>query len=337
MTLTEQLPLIPEQPPTMGAVEDVQTDRLPPDEGLVGEAPSHELVDSIRRWGVLEPLLVRAVGGGLDYGDPLRFVSGRRRLKAVRALAREARETVRRLSATVPPDTLLNDETVPGYRHAYETMVRWTRVPVRVISDPEGTDADGRTDALAVTSNAVRRANPASEFLALVRLRNRFVEAGLSERQALTEASRATGLATGTVKQRLRLVDLNADLLDEFLAGHLAYSVALECARLGPGTQATIASATDAGERLTLEKVRQIRQGEARAHQQVLFDKLPPADLRKLGGGTPPVLAVRAQEAIEALRSTRLPVCIEAAGLLSEYIEFENDWRTDAENRSLND
>lgn len=323
---TEQLPLIPEQPPVVGNVENVLTSALPPDDVLVGEGPGHDLVESVRRWGVLEPLLVRAVGGHLDYADVLRFVSGRRRLKAVRRLELEARDLL---------DAGPQDTGDPVYRQRYADLRRWHRIPVRVISDPEGTDADGRTDALAVTANAVRKANPASEFLALTRLLERFRLAGLADRQAVTEAAKATGLAVATIKQRLKLRDLTGDLLHEFLDGHLGYAVALECAKLGPETQGLIADASEAGERLTLEKVRQIRKDQVRSFQATLFDALPPSELRKRGGGEPPALAVRAQELREQLRSTNLPICLEAAALIDEFIEADDDHRVDAENRSM--
>jgi hypothetical protein len=336
-TKPTQLDLLPPKPLKVGAVEDVQVDRLPASADLWSEPPSHDLVESIRAWGVLEPVLVRAAGGALDYSDPSALIAGRRRIKAVRVLQAEYREAVQaaaRASGLATHDDLSAD---PTYRKAYEQLARFYRIPCRVLSDPEGERLDGRTALLGLASNALRRDNPAGDFVQIRDLLDRFVRAGLSERKALTEVARATGLKVATIKQRLRLMGLTAGLLDDFLAGAIPYSVALAASKLSPDAQATLEALSDAGGRITLEAVGDARKSAVREVQQVLFDALPPGELRALGGGDPLPLAIRAQEAVATLRSTRLPVCLEAATIIAELLEADDDRRVDAENRSLND
>lgn len=311
-----QLDLLPERPPVMGRVEDVLLERFPTDDKLVGEPPERDLIESIRTWGVLEPVLVRATGGGLDYHDPASLVAGRRRIKACRALQREYRERVAHLSRQTPEGGSPRD--VPGYNQAYEQLARFHRIPCRVISDPEGTPGDGRSDVLGLASNALRRHNPASDYQQIVRLLGRFEGAGLSERRALTEVARATGLAVSTIKQRLRLAALAPPLLEAFLAGRLGYSVALAASRLSPEAQALLTGVTTP---VTLGVVRAARREAVTAAQVRLFDDLTPGELRQMGEAYEALpLAVRAQEAVETLRSTRLPICAEAAEIIAELL-----------------
>ena len=242
-----QAPLFPEHPLTLGNMEQLPLDRFPEDTLLEGPPPSAALVESIRRWGVLEPVLVRAVGGGVEYDNPRTLISGRRRLKALRRLHEEYRTQVRMLASRAPEGTLLSDETVPGYRAAYERMRDFGRVPVRVISDPEGVTGDGRTETLALTANAVRADNPVTDFRNLAALLARFVAQGLPEKEAVAEVAQATGLATGTIRQRLRLLQLSPELQEDFMAGRLPYAVALEAEPPGAGESGP--AGADAGRR----------------------------------------------------------------------------------------
>lgn len=80
----EQLALLPEQP-LVPRLRHVRLDRLPPDEELVGPPPDRTLVDSIKRLGLLEPVLLTGSSkpGGRAHGG-LRVLDGRRRVKAAR-------------------------------------------------------------------------------------------------------------------------------------------------------------------------------------------------------------------------------------------------------------
>ena len=282
-----------------------------------GPPPSAQLVESIRRWGVLEPVLVRAVGGSLHYGDPATLISGRRRIKAVRLLQDEYRAAMRKASAKLATgDDLTTD---PVYRAAYERLRDFQRVPVRVVSDPEGVANDGRTEALLVATNAVRADNPQADLKALARLLDRLTHEGHCEKECLTEAANATGLAAGTVKQRLRLLELTPELQDDFLAGRLGYTVALHATRLDPDSQGVLAARLDAGERATLDLVKDAKRDAVRAVQVGLFDGLPEPEVTGdepgyVGADARP--AERAHAMIEQLQAMKLPIVQSAAGVI---------------------
>lgn len=315
-----QLPLLPERPPALGELVMVVLDRLPPDAELAGPPPSAALVESVRRWGVLEPLLVRAVGGGLDYRNPDTLVAGRRRLKAVRQLAAEYRERLRKLSA-LHPDTVLNDDTVPGYRAVYERFTAFQRVPVRAISDPEGTLTDGRDGVLAVLTNAVRNDNPVTDFDALAALLDRYTREGLPVRQCYAEVAKATGMPVGTIKQRLRLLGLSAELQDDFRAGRLGYTVALHASRLGTDSQAVLSDLLDKGEPATLELVKRAKREAVRELQAGLFDGLPGLDPSNPAAAPErDDLESRARFLAEQLADIKMPIMQEAAGVLRDLL-----------------
>lgn len=76
-----QLTLIPDAPPAPEdlVVELLALADLPPDADLPGDAPATAFVDSIRRFGLLQPIVV--VPNGAGY----KIAAGRRRTKAARA------------------------------------------------------------------------------------------------------------------------------------------------------------------------------------------------------------------------------------------------------------
>jgi len=315
-----QLPLLPESPPALGELVMVVLDRLPPDAELAGPAPTPALIESIRRWGVLEPLLVRAVGGGLDYRNPATLVAGRRRLKAVRVLQAHYRAQLQKISAA-HPDTVLNDDTAPGYRAVYERFVAFQRVPVRAISDPEGSLTDNRDAVLAVLTNAVRHDNPVTDFIALAKLLDQLTRQGLTEKQCLSEASLATGMPTGTIKQRLRLLGLSAELQEDFLAGRLGYTVALHASRLGVDSQAVLSDLLDKGEPATLELVKRAKREAVRELQAGLFDGLPGLDPSNPAAAPErDDLESRARFLAEQLADIKMPIMQEAAGVLRDLL-----------------
>lgn len=76
-----QLTLIPDTPPAPEdlAVELVPLDQLPGDADLPGDAPAQAFVDSIRRFGLLQPIVV------IPNGSGYKIAAGRRRTKGARA------------------------------------------------------------------------------------------------------------------------------------------------------------------------------------------------------------------------------------------------------------
>ena len=317
---TTQIPLLPREPL---AIKDQQVliDRLPPDEEIPSPPPTRDLIDSIRAWGVLDPLLVRAVGGGVDYGHHENLLAGRRRLKAVRFLREEAKADLARATVAVAAGQeagkVINLGDDPVYRAAYERMKEWQRVPVRVVSDPEGTASDPTGPVLALLSNAVRRDNPISDLAMLERLLGRAEAREQGERQALTEISRVTGLSVGSIKQRLRLRKLSASLRALFNAGRLSYTVALEASKIPGPAQDRLLAALEPGKALTLDDVKAARKGDVDTVRQVsLGDIFPDDDAPFVPSERP--LRERADSLVAQLRGTRLPLCQEAASLIEE-------------------
>lgn len=303
-------------------------DRLPPDADLAGPPPTRELVDSVRRWGVLEPLVFRAAGGGIDWGDPRSLISGRRRLKAVRLLQAEAKaDMVRASQKANDATTRVSEERLdlghdPTYRAAYERFKEWQTVPVRLVSDPEGTPDDPSGPVLTLLSNAVRRENPVTDLAMLERLLERATKQELGERQALTEIGRATGLSVPTIKQRLRLRSLTPSLRRLFDTNRLSYTVALEASRLPVPAQDRLLGALKDGEALTVDDVKAARKGDVEAVRQLALgdvfpDETAPAPIVALPARP---LRQRADALIAQLRETRLPICREAAALLEEAL-----------------
>lgn len=308
--------LVPTTPFTITDREQ-PIDRLLPDVDLLGPAPSRELVESIRRWGVLEPLVFRAAGGGIDWGDPRALISGRRRLKAVRLLQEEAKSEMRAVALAHPEGTDLGQ--FPEYRAAYDRFKEWQTVPVRLVSDPEGTPDDPSGPLLTLLTNAVRRENPVADLAMIERLLARAVTQDLGERQALTEISRVTGLSVATLKQRLRLRKLTLSLRRLFDTGRLSYTVALEASRLPAPAQDRLLAALKDGEALTVDDVRAARKGDVEAERQLALGDVFPDEMQVVEPSSRP-LRERASRLIAELRETRLPICREAAALLEEAL-----------------
>jgi len=311
-----QLTLLPEQ---RLAITDREQpiDKLPPDADLAGPEPTRELVDSIRRWGVLEPLVFRAAGGGIDWSDPRSLISGRRRLKAVRMLLEEAKAELAgaaEIASTRSEDLGKN----PVYRAAYERFKEWQKVPVRLVSDPEGTPDDPSGPILTLLSNAVRRENPVTDLWMLERLLDRAVKQELGERQALTEIGRATGLSVQTIKQRLRLRSLTPSLRSLFDRSRLSYTVALEASRLPAAAQDRLLAALKDGEALTVDDVKAARKGDVEAVRQMSLGDVFPDEPEGTRVPSDRPLRERADRLIEQLRGTRLPICQEAASLIAD-------------------
>jgi ParB-like chromosome segregation protein Spo0J len=73
-----QAELIPQGPPPEPLFAELTLDALPPNTELVGEAPDAQFIASVRKYGVLQPLML------VLTADSYKVVDGRRRLKAAR-------------------------------------------------------------------------------------------------------------------------------------------------------------------------------------------------------------------------------------------------------------
>jgi len=196
---SDQLTLLPEEPPAF-TLERVQLDTLPSDEDLVGPPPDASLVASIRRLGVLQPVLLMR-----SPEDVLTVVEGKRRVKASRAAGR----------VDIPAWVAAMDEMTPH--------------------------------ALTLIAHATRRANPAADLDAIERL----LAMGASER----DIARETGLRIPTLRQRLRLLDLDPALREGLRRGVVSATVAEQAAKLPVSVQERLAAKLDSEGTLTAEDV----------------------------------------------------------------------------------
>lgn len=73
-----QLPLVPDKP-VVFVSDRIPLDELPPDVALIGPPPTKALVESIRRLGIIDPVIVE------DLEHSYAVTDGRRRVKAARA------------------------------------------------------------------------------------------------------------------------------------------------------------------------------------------------------------------------------------------------------------
>jgi len=195
----DQLTLLPEEPPAF-ALERVPLDTLPPDDDLVGPPPDPSLVASIRRLGVLQPVLLMR-----SPEDVLTVVEGKRRVKASRAAGR----------GDIPAWVAAMDEITPH--------------------------------ALTLIAHATRRANPTADLEAIERL----LAMGASER----DIARETGLRMPTLRQRLRLLDLDPALREGLRRGVVSATVAEQAAKLPVSAQERLAAKLDSDGTLTAEDV----------------------------------------------------------------------------------
>ena len=199
MPTIDQLTLLPQEPPAF-TLERVQLATLPPDDDLVGPPPDPSLVTSIRRLGVLQPVLLMR-----SPEDVLTVVEGKRRVKASRAAGR----------VDIPAWVAAMDEMTPH--------------------------------ALTLIAHATRRANPAADLEAIERL----LAMGASER----DITRETGLRIPTLRQRLRLLDLDPALREGLRRGVVSATVAEQAAKLPLSAQERLAAKLDSEGTLTAEDV----------------------------------------------------------------------------------
>ncbi len=108
----------------------VKLDELPADDMLLGATPSAALVESIRRFGVLEPVILAVNQNVLDRVSDWKVIDGRRRIKAAR------------LAGNVE------------------------QMPARIFH----VDASLISHVMTLILNEQRRANPVAEFAAIRRL-----------------------------------------------------------------------------------------------------------------------------------------------------------------------
>lgn len=172
-----------------------------------------------------------------------------------------------------------------------------TEVPVRII---EAEDLQ-HPEAVTIQANTARKSNPVSEYLAIKAL----VDQGFDAK----EIARTLGVKSAIVAQRLTLSNLIEDLFGLLESGHIAVGVGEAAAKL-PATvqEQLIQRFQDAGDRLTLKDVQEVRRAQSQTQASGLSDTL-------FGGGDR-----RRQDARTALSH------LEAAATLLAAHGVQVDW-----------
>lgn len=179
----------------------------------------------------------------------------------------------------IPIDDIIGWQEFPLDRAvAKSAAVLGIMVPIVVVADEDGfTVVDGRRRVAAarniglteipaaiwqrgevnedygtLTANAVRAANEGVELDAILRLMNQ----GMTENQI----SRATGMATSTIRKRLKLQRLIPDMADALASGTISPSVAESASGLTAEQQQALVDGSHHGTgRITAKAVREAR------------------------------------------------------------------------------
>jgi len=191
----EQLTFAPEKVPIY-LDEMVPVDELPPDEELAGPAPTADLVDSIRRWGIQVPVLLHPVPG---TNDDWRVVSGRRRIKAARLIGLE----------DVPARIVVCGDEQDGWVPDVLTLMAHATQHHNPVADLEAIEG-------LLAQGADERAICQATGLTLPVLRKRMRLLGL--RPALREALVTGRMAVGVAERAAKLDAVYQDQLAAILA-----------------------------------------------------------------------------------------------------------------------
>jgi ParB-like chromosome segregation protein Spo0J len=230
--------LLPDDKPNL-ELREVRLQELPSDAGLFGPAPERALIDSIERWGLLEPPII--------YGEPghYRVHAGRRRIKALRVLSKEWAERMGKIH-----EQGVHEEPNP-----------YGKVKVFYADTEESAAA-----FITLTEQAVRRDNVAADIEAIEEL----LRQGLDEKQIAA----AVGMSTGRVKARIRLAqNLMPVLLAGLKMGNIKPSVAEAAAKLGRSAQGRLmALYSDKGKLKMADVEEERRRRVESASKQVEFD-----------------------------------------------------------------
>lgn len=138
---------------------------------------------------------------------------------------------------------------------------------------------------LGLTANAMRRSNPLMELSKIESLLKDFAPDGVGSltddelKQAISSIAKATGLAFGTVKKRLRLLDLQPALRQGVEDGLISVGAAQKAAKLPNPLQKELTRRLEDGEKITHKDVSDVRRVQVQ-EAAALFD---PADFATPG------------------------------------------------------
>jgi ParB/RepB/Spo0J family partition protein len=129
---------------------------------------------------------------------------------------------------------------------------------------------DVEADSALLTDHAQRHANPAAELASIERLLSR----GYDEKKIAA----ATGMTVGTIRARLKLQSLNAELRDAFDDGKLSLAAAEQLVKLPVDVQTDLAIQYEETGELSVKDIRERR----RVQRSQALDATPFDDLTAL-------------------------------------------------------
>lgn len=235
MTKGTQMALVPERPPQLTATT------IPLDElmgtgrnklVLVGPPPDRAFIESVKRYGVMVPVIVERKGKGWTLR------AGTRRLKALVVLRDQQ-----------PPDDF--EGTLEEWR------ARWETVRAEIV------ETDGwRPELLGTVENEHRSPN-------LAQLAD---EIGVLIAEGRTEAEihHATLVPLTRIRRIVRLLSLHAELRDAYREGKITTRVALTAATCTAEQQEQLVSIYVSEGQLTWADVRNVKMADQRAAQEAL-------------------------------------------------------------------
>lgn len=238
-----ELKLLPESRPDVER-RKIPLGILPSNDELLGPDAGPELVNAIRSVGLLQPIVIGERNG--EY----HVHGGRRRIKAFRKLHAEWEK---------------QSQSEEGTEEAENP---WSHIDSYVVDD-NGYEAH---ETLTILMHSTQRPNAVAELDAIDTL----FKKGASEE----EMHKKTGLPTGTIRARKKLLNLDPDLKLGFKQGKMSMSVAEKAARLPRAAQERLAEKLAENDKLTgpmVEEQMRARTQQAAASASLDFSDVPTA------------------------------------------------------------
>lgn len=138
------------------------------------------------------------------------------------------------------------------------SSIELDRETIPAIIQPKGYDWAGM-----ISDHALRKDNPAAEL--------RAIEALLAQMHSESDIARMTGMSVGTIRARLRLASLNADLRAAFDEGSISVSAAEAALKLSAEAQQELAAEFEETGLLTVKSIKDRR----RVQRDASVDDLP--------------------------------------------------------------
>jgi ParB/RepB/Spo0J family partition protein len=160
------------------------------------------------------------------------------------------------------PEAVEQYDLIAGRRRILASIeCGFEMVPAVIEIEPGEVD---HIDLSALSDHALRRSNPAAELQQIQRL----INDGFTPEQIAAQ----TGMKIGTIRARLKLLNLTEDLLSAFVEGSITFAAAEAAAKLPESAQEELSELLDESGKLTAADVKQSRKIQQRAAVQTLDD-----------------------------------------------------------------